>query len=752
MRWFIPFIFVLFLSSSLYGEEHRTYRIGVLAKRGVEKTLQRWEPTAIYLNQTLKPLRFEIVPLDFHSIHSTVEKNGVDFVLVNSAYYVSLQYRYHISRMVTMRNILSGDIDSPMFGGVVFKRSDRTDIKNLSDLRGKRFVAVDEFSLGGWLMALREMKRLKINPHREFKSLNFTGTHDSVVYAVLKGEADAGTVRTDTLERMASEGKIDLNDFAVIDEKRYEFFPLMISTDLYPEWPMAKLEKTPNEIARQVAIALMKMPRNSEAARISEIAGWTIPLDYTPVHECLRELRVDPYDRPEKISFKDVAGQYWPWFVSGVSFFAMAWIVTFYVVRLNVALKKRQREYEELNASLEKRVQDRTSDLKRFQWIADSSSDHMSYLTPDYIYREVNNIYLIAHQKERDEIVGHSVEDLHGRDFFHAIIKPNLDRCFKGEKVEYESWIEFPGLGIRYMHFSYNPFVIENGQVAGVVSTSHDITDRKNAEESLRQLSKSLEDRVKEEVDKRREQEHMLIQQSKMAAMGEMIGAIAHQWSQPLNSMALLIQDLKDAYECGEIDAQYISGSVKSSMNLIDFMSRTIYDFRNFLKPSRAKRPFPVKKAIDDVLGLISALFKDNNINVEYKIDSDYAIIESILTDGFENECKQVFLNILNNAKDAILNQRVRGILDLADSGEITIKMKKKGSNIIIQFQDNGGGMRPELVDKIFDPYFTTKGENGTGIGLSMAQTIIEKNMNGKIRARNANGGAVIEIELPCVS
>nr|MBC8318703.1 phosphate/phosphite/phosphonate ABC transporter substrate-binding protein [Candidatus Desulfobia pelagia] len=267
-------------------------KIGVLAKRGDRICLEKWSPMARYLSAVLPEYSFSIVPLDFKEIVPAVEQQEIDFVLANSAIYTGLEILYGVSRIATMKNLLHGQ-GVTEFGGTVFYKAGRNDINTLKDLSGKSFMGVDRTSFGGWLMALREFKLQNINPDKDFSELLFGDTHDNVVYAVLSGKVDAGTVRTDTLERMAAENKISLNDFkvipftrhvdpelteAIIHESQYRKFPYLLSTHLYPEWPLAKLRGTADEVSRQIAIALYTLPADSEAAQAAQISGWTIPL------------------------------------------------------------------------------------------------------------------------------------------------------------------------------------------------------------------------------------------------------------------------------------------------------------------------------------------------------------------------------------------------------------------------------------------------------------------------------------------
>ena len=299
------------LISEVFCGEKTLVKIGVLAKRGTERCMERWAPTAEYLSSKIPGKTFVIIPLDYEQIHSSVKKREVDFILANPSFYVELEDMYGTNRIATLKNLRLSSV-STVFGGVVFCKANRNDIQRLTDLNGKSFMAVKETSFGGWRMAWRELKEKGVNPYHDFAELKFGGTHEAVVYAVRDGKVDAGTVRTDTLERMTSEGKIDIQDFYLINESGMNeyYIPFNHSTREYPEWPMAKVRHTYYKLAEKVAVALLEMPWNSPAAVAAKYAGWTIPSNYQSVRECLKELKVGPYKDLGKITFADVFRKY----------------------------------------------------------------------------------------------------------------------------------------------------------------------------------------------------------------------------------------------------------------------------------------------------------------------------------------------------------------------------------------------------------------------------------------------------------
>lgn len=248
----------------------------------------------------------------------------------------------------------------------------------------------------------------------------------------------------------------------------------------------------------------------------------------------------------------------------------------------------------------------------------------------------------------------------------------------------------------------------------------------------LKDLNNKLQEKVEEEVSKNREKDALIIQQSKMAALGEMIGNISHQWRQPLNALGLYLQHLEESIEYGEIDKNYVKKMVASSMEKIAYMSKTIDDFRNFFKPGKKKEQFSLAQSVAKSVNIVSAALKNNYIDIKIIKKSDFE------TEGFEGEFSQMVINMLNNSKDAILQNGIK-------EGKIEVTIDGENRKLIIA--DNGGGIPEEILEKIFEPYFTTKFKaQGTGIGLYMSKMIVEENMHGRIKAFNGKEGAVFEI------
>ncbi len=311
---------------------------------------------------------------------------------------------------------------------------------------------------------------------------------------------------------------------------------------------------------------------------------------------------------------------------------------------------------------------------------------------------------------------------------------------------------------VFYVNTTVIPILNEKGEILEFIAIRYDVTKAvedankllekeqelenlnltleeriKKQTEQLKKLNINLEERIKKEVKKNREKDRIMFQQARFASMGEMIGNIAHQWRQPLSELDILLFNLKKSFFI-QNDKNKFTIYYKSSQKVIQRMSQTIDDFRNFFKQNKEKSQIDVQKLIKEAILIIKETFKSNDIKIIFNIKN------SIIINGHKNELLQVILNILNNAKDAL-------VLNKTNDRKIFIDIKKdKFVKIIIC--DNGGGIKKDIIDKIFDPYFTTKhSSQGTGIGLYMSKKIIEQN-GGIIDVYNNCNGACFEIKL----
>ena len=246
---------------------------------------------------------------------------------------------------------------------------------------------------------------------------------------------------------------------------------------------------------------------------------------------------------------------------------------------------------------------------------------------------------------------------------------------------------------------------------------------------------------IMDDITERVQQKQFLIQQSKLAEMGDMVAAIAHQWNEPLVELSALVQDIQTSYLLNELKDIDVKDFVNDSMIQIIYMSKTLSDFRNFLKPSTKKKLFSISKALNEINEIIGKQVFYSNIQMNFNYKNKN---EELLIYGYENEFKQVLLNLINNAKNKIVEKK----LDFSKKAKIEINLIKTRTHNIIEIMDDGGRIEDKIINSIFEPFFSTK-ENGTGFGLYMAKVIIEDKMRGTISVRNDDEFVVFTIKLP---
>ena len=344
----------------------------------------------------------------------------------------------------------------------------------------------------------------------------------------------------------------------------------------------------------------------------------------------------------------------------------------------------------------------------------------------DIIFYKDFNFKYIGCNRHFELLVGKLEQDIIGTDDYDLFDKEYADQFRRMDKLMLESskeqtnkeWVKFPNGEEAYFSTHKAPLLNISGNKIGIVGVSRNITNEYKLEQEIKN------------------KQALLIQQGRLASMGDMIGNIAHQWRQPLNTLGLIIQKVGFYNEEDSLDKETIRTNVNKCMSIIFGMSETIDDFRDFFNPNKEKIEFSIKDSIEKAYQVVEPLFKNINITYEMKIKEDYFV------NGFKNEFSQVILNILNNAKDSMLEHNI-------EKPSVVVEIVKMGDNVIINIVDNGGGISEEQLEKIYDPYFTTKAEGkGTGLGLYMSKMIIEDHMDGKLSATNTKDGVKFTISI----
>lgn len=363
-QWIMLSVLLLLLISSLVAAEEKTVNkpinIGVLAYSGKMHTLQRWQATASYLSKHIPNHQFTIVPLNLSEFEHAINKQSIDFFLTNSGQYVNLEVKSGASRLATMQTYFQQHVLSH-FSSVIFTRSD-AGIADLEALRGKRLAAVSQQAFGGYLLAQQAFQKAGIDASQDMQLVWLGFPHADIVKAVLSGKVDAGVVRTGVLETMVQQKQLSWDQLRLLAEKTHVDFPFRHSAELLPEWPFARLPHTDSQLAKRVTLALLQMPEDVPAAQNADIAGWTIPLNYSKVYQVLSDVALGS-SSPATPSLNKVGQAHQAWMLGGLSLLLLSLLLVWRIFGINRQLQNTQTRLNQHKAQFEQAIEQCNKDL-----------------------------------------------------------------------------------------------------------------------------------------------------------------------------------------------------------------------------------------------------------------------------------------------------------------------------------------------------------------------------------------------------
>lgn len=740
-----------------------TVTIGVLAFRDPLDTLTHWQLTADYLNRNIPDAHFTIAVFgSLTDLTRAAEGGRIDFVLTNPSQYARLENDLGTSRVLTLeRNTPAGP--RTQFGAVIFTRAEHPGLRSLHDVAGHTLAAVDRNAFGGFQIAWDELRRHEIRPLSDAAKVTFMGLpQDRIVDAVLDGRVEVGIVRTGVLEAMAAFGRIDLDELRVLGARRDSEFGLLHSTDLYPEWPLAVLPHVEHELAEEVARALPALRSDSPAAKAAGLDGWTVPLDYSPIHRLLQRLQIEPYAEPHSTHWQQVLSEYRIWVIGALLVFAALGLAITTVARLNASLRRSRHTLEQMNADI-------AAAHNILAGILRSLPAHVAVIDSDGVITHVNDAW--THYAAENG--GSQRTCMEGANYLDVCesagtdrevaqrVAHGLRRILSGKETEFH--IEYPCHSPGQRHwFLMSAACLAQGARGAVISHT-EITRRVEMEHALR----AERDEQTKLLAKIKQTQDQLLQTEKMASIGQLAAGVAHEINNPvgyvysnLGTLENYVRDLLElistyeAFEdsCSPPDA-LLSTLLQQKQELqLDYLrddapalvaecqegltrvKNIVQDLKDFSHVREAEWEWTdLEKGLESTLNIVH-----NELKYKATVEKHYDKLP--LVRCVPSQINQVLMNLLVNAAQAI-----------EDSGRITVATGTDGHDWVwIDISDTGSGIDAKDIDHLFDPFFTTKPVGqGTGLGLALSYSIVERH-GGDIQVSSQLGeGSRFRVRLP---
>ncbi len=352
------------------------------------------------------------------------------------------------------------------------------------------------------------------------------------------------------------------------------------------------------------------------------------------------------------------------------------------------------------------------SDLRLLQTMLNETHELVSFVDREYYYRAVNMAYTDRYKRPRGEIVGKNLAELMSAETFKKL-RQNIDRCFDGEKLEYEMWFEFANEERRYMLVSYVPYHEEDGSISGAIVFAKDYTEQEN---------RRLEQKQTQEL---------LIQQAKMTDIGKITSFLSHQWREPLQSLASYMYKMRRDIETRASPEEHIK-SMDRCEEIIEHLSETMQIFTSFYRVEKNSERFLIKESIEHILKIIQKRIQNLNVCIELNIDKELSLV------GKKGEWMHVLFPIITNSLDAFEERKTKNPTIRFDAYALEKKLH-------LLVQDNAGGIAPIDKDSLFTIFSTTK-QNGSGLGLYFSRLIIREKFAGDITAKEIEDGVLFEL------
>jgi PAS domain S-box-containing protein len=716
MRYLVALLIVLFATAPVYaGPDDAPLRIGVLAFRPKPQTLVQWQPVAAYLQETLKrPV--ELAAYDHAELGAAALHRALDVVITTPNHFILLSHMAGVSAPLATLVSREGEHELSAYGGVVFTRSDRTDIETLAELAGKRIAATTQEAFGSYQMQMAELAEAGVS-RPEGDRLLLTGQpNDKVIDAVLQADADAGFVRTGVIEALVQEGKLDPAAIKLVNPRNFPTFPYQVSTRLYPEWPVAVMPQVDRKLANHLAAALFLLPRDRLGGS-SSIAGFTTPANYDGVENLMRRLRLPPFERIPEITPADLWRRYGLWIA------ALAGLMLLLIAAstgLVVMYRRSRRSLRELGRLVEKE-----------NLILSSLAEGMYGIDTQGNCIFINPRALAMLGFAESEVIG---RDAHG--LFHerppAPCPHAGDRCpvlqtlHDGVKRELED-VFFRSDGSE-LPVSLGVAAMTHGDaIVGAVVVFQDITARKQVEQEVRRLNQELERRVVERTAEL---------QAANRELETFTYSVSHDLRQPLRHIDGFLGMLKKHVgpALDEESRRYMATISEAALR----MARLIDDLLSFSRSGR----FEMSRVAVDLAALAQEVVRELDPGPGREVE--WHIGELPVVMGDHAMLRVVFGNLIGNAlKFTRTREPARIEIGCRPGGECDVE---------VYVRDNGVGFDMQYAQKLFGVFQRLHGVQefeGTGIGLANVRRIIARHGGRTWAEGRVDGGATFSFSLP---
>ncbi|MCX6073308.1 MAG: PhnD/SsuA/transferrin family substrate-binding protein [Campylobacterales bacterium] len=693
----LSFCILLLSISPLFGSD-KILKLGVYAFRTPAEMEQRFRPLAKYLSDNLEGYDVTLRVLSPREMEHAIEKNELDLVLTNPVHYIELSQKFQMTGAIATMVPLEGGLPSYKLGGTIFALKSSGFHGDLKELQGERFAVFGPHSLGGYLASLYEFKKEGMDYNAIGKIISTSKSHDDVVKTVMEGRADVGFIRSGVLESMEKKGLIDLRKIQILHPQHHQGFNVATSTEAYPEWPFVAMPQVESDAARRLSSLLLGIEPNDPVARQAKIYGFSVPADYKPVEQMMRELEVFPFDKHQPLTLMRVWREY-SWQISSVLLFTLMGILfTLRLNRINERLFKEEFELKKVNISLQE-FQDALEKERAFvQGILDS----------------VENIVMIARAG--------AVFQFNSR-FYETFAYDNLDSFLKNHSSICELFIAKEGfLSTENEMEQWFSSVVDAPDQLHKVAMKDRHGEEKIFSVKIREL---LFDKVKYMIvtfnDITLIEEARRSAEESQRAKAEFLATMSHEIRTPMNGIlgftSLLAQTALTSTQQKYLDI------VSASTNTLLGVVNDILDFSK-IESGRLELD-PVVVDLKQEMLLHFSFYEPiaSQKEIEYTLNLPENIPVCVSIDMLR--LKQVLSNLIGNALKFTPN---KGSVSF---GLTLIRQTNESADIRFFITDTGIGISLEKQQKIFEAFgqadsSTTREYGGTGLGLSISAQLVE--------------------------